>query len=35
MVKVKRFEDLEIWKTAREVCNNIWELIQNTPRQKD
>jgi four helix bundle protein len=35
MAKIKRFEDLEIWKTARDVFNDIWELIQNTPLQKD
>ena len=35
MAKVERFEDLEIWIIAREICNDIWELIQNTPLQKD
>ena len=35
MAKVERFEDLEIWKIARDVCNDIWTLIQNTTLQKD
>jgi four helix bundle protein len=35
MAKIERFEDLEIWIIAREVCNDIWNIIENTPLQKD
>ncbi|MBK7434138.1 MAG: four helix bundle protein [Chitinophagaceae bacterium] len=27
MASVKRFEDLELWKVSRELCNKIGELI--------
>lgn len=30
MGKILKFEDLEIWKLAREICQNIEFLIQNT-----
>jgi four helix bundle protein len=35
MAKIERFEDLEVWIIAREVCNDVWNIIQNTPLQKD
>ena len=30
MGKILKFEDLEIWRLAREICQNIESLIQNT-----
>ena len=35
MATIGRFEDLEIWQLAREVCKDVWDIIQNTPLQKD
>lgn len=31
MAKIERFEDLEIWQLAREICNEVYDLIDNTP----
>ena len=30
MAKIQKFEDLEIWRLAREICKQIDNLIQNT-----
>jgi len=30
MAKIEKFEDLEIWRLAREICRKIEFLIQNT-----
>jgi four helix bundle protein len=30
MAKIEKFEDLEIWRLAREICQQIEFLIQNT-----
>jgi four helix bundle protein len=30
MGKIQKFEDLEIWRLAREICQQIEFLIQNT-----
>ncbi len=30
MAKIEKFEDLEIWKMAREICQYVDYLIQNT-----
>ncbi|MBW1656515.1 four helix bundle protein [Flavobacterium quisquiliarum] len=30
MAKIERFEDLEIWRLAREICQQIEFLIQKT-----
>ncbi|WDF64715.1 four helix bundle protein [Flavobacterium sp. KACC 22763] len=30
MAKIEKFEDLEIWRLAREICLQIEFLIQNT-----
>ncbi|MFD2938740.1 four helix bundle protein [Flavobacterium notoginsengisoli] len=30
MAKIEKFEDLEIWRFAREICQQIEFLIQNT-----
>ncbi len=35
MAKIERFEDLEIWQLAREICKDVWYIIQNTTLQKD
>ena len=29
------FEDLEIWQIAREICNDIYDLIENTTLGKN
>ncbi|UJH66614.1 four helix bundle protein [Allomuricauda sp. SCSIO 65647] len=31
MARVEMFEDLEIWQRAREICNDVYDLIENTP----
>lgn len=35
MAKIEKFEDLEIWQLAREICKEVWDIIQNTSLQKD
>ncbi|QSW89976.1 four helix bundle protein [Flavobacterium endoglycinae] len=30
MAKIEKFEDLEIWRLAREICQQIENLIQST-----
>ncbi|MDV6167832.1 four helix bundle protein [Flavobacterium sp. DG1-102-2] len=30
MAKIERFEDLQVWLLAREICQAIWFLIENT-----
>ncbi|WP_263601269.1 four helix bundle protein [Chryseobacterium sp. PET-29] len=30
MATVNRFEDLEIWKLSRELCKDIYEIIEST-----
>jgi hypothetical protein len=30
-MKVERFEDLEIWKEARELCKFVFELTEKEP----
>ena len=30
MAKIERFEDLEIWQLAREICNDIHHFIETT-----
>lgn len=32
---MNNFEDLEIWKLAREICNDIWYFIENTSLGND
>ena len=29
------FEELDVWKLAREICNETWELIENTSLGND
>lgn len=35
MPKILRFEDLEIWQLARELCNDIYEIAQNSDLKTD
>lgn len=35
MAKIEKFEDLEIWQIGREICKDVWHIIQYTPLQKD
>lgn len=35
MAKIERFEDMEIWQLAREICKDVWDIIQNSSLQKD
>lgn len=35
MATIEKFEDLEIWQLAREICKDVWHIIKNTPLQKD
>ncbi len=34
-MKVKRFEDLEIWQEARELCKRVFEITSKEPFCKD
>jgi four helix bundle protein len=35
MATVKRFEDLEIWQTAREQANELWKIYNDGTFSKD
>jgi four helix bundle protein len=35
MPKILKFEDLEIWQLARELCNDIYEIAQNSDLKTD
>lgn len=35
MAKIEEFKDLKIWQEARDICNEVWELIETTPLGKD
>lgn len=35
MASIKRFEDLECWKKAREFCNQVHQVCLETPLAKD
>lgn len=35
MAKIERFEDLEIWQISRDICKEIWDIIQTTSLQQD
>ncbi|GAB4518663.1 MAG: four helix bundle protein [Allomuricauda sp.] len=32
---MNNFENLEIWKLAREICNDVWYFMQNTSLRED
>lgn len=35
MAKIEMFEDLEIWQLAREICNDVYQLIETTALGKN
>ncbi|QNJ97598.1 four helix bundle protein [Constantimarinum furrinae] len=35
MAKISCFEDLEIWQISREVCKDVWTVVNTTPLKKD
>ncbi len=35
MAKIEKFEDLEIWQLARDICKDVWDIIQNPSSPKD
>lgn len=35
MATIQRFEDLEVWKKAREICKYISQMTQKEPFSKD
>jgi four helix bundle protein len=35
MAKIEKFEDLKVWQLAREICNDIWYLFENSSLGKD
>ena len=35
MAKIERFEDLEVWKEARELCKLVYSLTNKQPFSKD
>ena len=35
MSSIKRFEDLEIWQLSRVLCNDIYDIIENIPLNKN
>jgi len=35
MATVKRFEELEIWKLSRKICDEIYQVSISTPLHKD
>lgn len=35
MGKIERFQDLQVWKLAREISSEIWKLILETELGKD
>ena len=34
-MKYKRFEELPVWQMARELCQEVWELINDTGLKHD
>ena len=34
-MKIERFEDLEIWKEARELCKRVFEITSVNPFSND
>lgn len=32
---MSHFEGLDIWKIAREICMDVWNIIENTTLNKD
>ncbi|MFC5457473.1 four helix bundle protein [Prosthecobacter fluviatilis] len=34
-MKIERFEDIEGWQLARELCRSVYELAKNSPLGRD
>ena len=34
-MKYKKFEELPVWQTARELCKEVYQLINQTDIRKD
>lgn len=35
MAKIQRFEDLQVWQLAREICADVWHILENSSLVKD
>ena len=35
MAKIEKFEDLQVWQLAREICHDLWTLFETTSLGKD
>ena len=35
MSKIEKFEDIEAWRLARELCNKIVHIVKSTELEKD
>ncbi len=35
MATIQNFEDLQIWQLARELCNDVFDLMTKTPLKND
>ena len=35
MAKIEKFQDLQVWILAREICRSVWMLFENTSLGKD
>ena len=35
MAKIEMFEDLEVWQLEREICNDVYQLIETTALGKN
>lgn len=35
MGKIEKFEDLQVWQLAREICRDVWQLLETTTISKD
>jgi four helix bundle protein len=35
MAKIEKFEDLQVWQLARELCRDVWQILETTTLNKD
>lgn len=35
MATINTFEELEIWQSARDICNDVWSIMEETTLSKD